>query len=1302
MNVSGSHSSDKSDKSDECISALFKTLAGDPLDIRAHLIQEKGQRVQSTCEWIRKNDTYRTWMNSRTQLLWLSGGPGKGKTMFAIFLTQELEQVVARSANAVLTYFFCGSSDKRNTAMDVLRGIIFRLLMARPHLFQHVKPRYDVQGEFLFADSSLEAVWSIFEQMVRDPSLEAVYCVLDGLDECVPSSLKVLLEKLTSLFRTTNTQPLGSCLKLLCISREYPECLPGKLSGYPRLKLDPDSDAEVGSDLKQYISVKVDELSAEKNYPEEVRRPLENKLIQRAGGTFLWVAFAVEELKDRTSTEVEDAIDNFPPGLDGLYSRMLIRVPDRRRDIVALILRWVVVAARPLSLTELSAVTGVKSALPEDRERVIREQISFCGPLLSVVGKLVHLVHASARDYLVRGDLDPDPRLEYFRMDEGEANAAVAQQLFIQIQSSFVSDIIARVMNFQSFKFREREFSDLLAVLDQRHALASYAVIAWLEHARRSCSRAYVFDLSSSFFDENSLLRKSWFRMYWHMQHHDDWPEAFTLLHLAAYIGAFPLAQKLLERPSSAEVLAEVNAEDSTGRSPLFYGVDNCHEAMVLRLLKGGARAETKDRRGDTPLIIATSRGRATIVKYLIDNSANLEAVAEHGLGGTPLLIAAKNGDDSTVGILLKHGADVEASIWSSDITPLLSAADLGHEGVVSLLLEAGADIRARNSKGKTALHLACEGGHTATVMRLLAQTKEVRNTLLDVRDKDQRTALHSSLDFPSPPSRSLYESRRDIALILLESARPDELNAADKYGLTPLHLAARGKDGDIIKMILNRGGNLAALDNSGKFPLHHAVAAKWWVNLEVIDILLRSSAQESGLEGRQSGDPERVWKRDRANSMDNSFTKRAADSLRQRDENGQTPLHIAVTTGAFNVVRFLLENKIDVTIRDRLGRTALDLAARNGSYAMIELVSRGFSNAPLHEAARTSDIACLSGLVAKGQDLTLAGLRGRTALHQAAECGRTSAVDFLLRNGAAISIKDVQGQTPLHLAASGGHVDIVRTLLGAQVSGVGARLFRYKGVKVDEPDYIQQTPLHLAVEHGSVPVAEVLVKADANVNHCSSSSSGRYPIHRAAERNQGHMLKFLLASGADVDAIDDILGNTALHIAAQNGSTDAVEILLDSGASIDKQERIWRCTPLLRASQNGHQHAFELLLRRGADPTISASDGRTPLHWAAENGQTTVMQLLLDRNVDCVASEVYFGATPLHLAAIYGHSTAVEMLLSRMSRTDIMLRSREFGTALDCAVLRHHHDIKVVLEEKLKEQANTDESDDRPAKEPK
>jgi hypothetical protein len=77
--------------------------------------------------------------NDNARLLWISGGPGKGKTMMSVFLTEELEKHTSGADNAELAFFICSAGDeKRNTAIAVLCGPVHQTVAKRPQLVKHV------------------------------------------------------------------------------------------------------------------------------------------------------------------------------------------------------------------------------------------------------------------------------------------------------------------------------------------------------------------------------------------------------------------------------------------------------------------------------------------------------------------------------------------------------------------------------------------------------------------------------------------------------------------------------------------------------------------------------------------------------------------------------------------------------------------------------------------------------------------------------------------------------------------------------------------------------------------------------------------------------------------------------------------------------------------------------------------------------------------------------------------------------------------------------------------------------------
>ena len=146
----------------------------------------------------------------------------------------------------------------------------------------------------------------------------------------------------------------------------------------------------------------------------------------------------------------------------------------------------------------------------------------------------------------------------------------------------------------------------------------------------------------------------------------------------------------------------------------LAVRTDNISE--VKNSIEQGADINFHDSRmeGVTALHEASRKGNVEIVKYLLQNGADINSKNHMGL--TPLHIAAFCGENSLVTTLIENGADVNAEA-KDNLTPLHSAAVGGNLDTVELLLNNGAEPRAGSSKdGSTPEDFARREGHQAVI----------------------------------------------------------------------------------------------------------------------------------------------------------------------------------------------------------------------------------------------------------------------------------------------------------------------------------------------------------------------------------------------------------------------------------------------------------------------------------------------------------------------------------------------------------------------------------------------------------
>jgi len=218
----------------------------------------------------------------------------------------------------------------------------------------------------------------------------------------------------------------------------------------------------------------------------------------------------------------------------------------------------------------------------------------------------------------------------------------------------------------------------------------------------------------------------------------------------------FPLFDILLKAGSNVNV-----ARTRTGQTPLHfvcgYQAASCpHQVqLVHKLIKAGARVDTRDHEGQTPLELA-------IFAYFYLNTRKqkeldqilevIQVLRSHGAspnnfnvyGDTPIhrSTGCKPNDKSTpnhkrsLKLLVKLGTDFNARNKVDGQTALMNKASSDCRICIQKLIECGADVNKSDFHDQTPLMIAASNGKLATLKVLLEA-----GASLDARDENDQTA---------------------------------------------------------------------------------------------------------------------------------------------------------------------------------------------------------------------------------------------------------------------------------------------------------------------------------------------------------------------------------------------------------------------------------------------------------------------------------------------------------------------------------------------------------------------------------
>ncbi|KEZ39856.1 hypothetical protein SAPIO_CDS8796 [Scedosporium apiospermum] len=368
--------------------AFIQALRVSPDDSRTNAIESVSDRIVSACwDWILDHATYDAWLhNDDSRLLWIFGGPGKGKTVLAISLVAE----IAASSDAIVCDFFCRHmDDKANSASAILRGLIRGLAQNQRRLIGVIRDKYKAPEDLNGAQ--LRELWGLLRAMLANCiGSKVVYLVIDAIDECRDD--RPVLQLLEYIKKEPFKLPQIK-VKWLITSRPSSEFerITGTDPG--RCIIDLAMEEKASQSVEVFIEQSVNGMA---KWNQKTKNDVLSFLRKVAEHTFLYVSMVWKELYQVPEWEISARLSELQsnnPGsiLHGMYRVMLDRTlaMDKRSGNTYRqdILRVVLLATRVLNWAELAIAAGLpRQSYPYDHSSVgigpIAELIQQCGHFL--------------------------------------------------------------------------------------------------------------------------------------------------------------------------------------------------------------------------------------------------------------------------------------------------------------------------------------------------------------------------------------------------------------------------------------------------------------------------------------------------------------------------------------------------------------------------------------------------------------------------------------------------------------------------------------------------------------------------------------------------------------------------------------------------------------------------------------------------------------------------------------------------------------------------------------------------------
>ena len=346
--------------------------------------------LESTGKWLLAEDSFQRWMSRKTPLLWVTGGPGTGKSCLSSIIITALRNAYPANnvtkqdgTNVSIAYFYVKEDEQELRSLEnLIKTIAYQIAQADTVFRSHVVGALNNVETTATPRQMWQNLFVSF--FVKRSLLNSAMVVLDGLDEMEGTCRRDFFLLLDDLYVNAcldegQDRPLPRLSFAFFGRRNVRDSFGPRIGGSSGGLLETieigdknqgDIDLYVKKTLPRLLVVKRAQRDRSPAYAKQLALKIRKKIMARADNMFFKVVLILDQIKERERVEtVLEAIETIPPKLETMIAnvfRPLIRNEDVGKQDFIEILHWISFAKRPLYIAELYAALEMRTGRPYD------------------------------------------------------------------------------------------------------------------------------------------------------------------------------------------------------------------------------------------------------------------------------------------------------------------------------------------------------------------------------------------------------------------------------------------------------------------------------------------------------------------------------------------------------------------------------------------------------------------------------------------------------------------------------------------------------------------------------------------------------------------------------------------------------------------------------------------------------------------------------------------------------------------------------------------------------------------------